>query len=190
MDISKYADSFATLLVGLVAFLTYLLTKRHERQNAAAIIIMDIRHAEQAVLSLVERGLVDRNIKPILHENNWAKYKHLFASRFSYDDLAALNRFFDSCVEIAEARKRMNESFYASINAKAALLQEKILMLEDLDSPTGLVNKNALITRFNNETYFFDPMDPKTIVLKNLELMGQPSTSTAFEKLKRIAKLG
>ena len=189
MDI-KYIDSLATVFVGLLALLTYWLTKRHEKQNAAAIIIMDIRHAEQVVLSLVERGSVDRNLKPILHENNWAKYKHLFASRFSYDDLAILNRFFDSCVEIAEARKRMNESFYASINAKASLIQEKIHAIKDLDSPTGLETKNALIKRFNNETYFFDPIDPKNIILQNLQLMGQPSSSPAFEKLKHIAKIG
>jgi hypothetical protein len=150
---------------------------------------MDIRHAEQVVLSIVERGSADRNLKIILHENNWAKYKHLFASRFSYDDLAALNRFFDSCVEIAEARKRMKESFFASINAKAALLQEKILTIEDLESPTGQATKNALINRFNTETYFFDPIDPKASIHQSLQLIGQPSSSPAFEKLKRIAKI-
>ena len=83
---------------------------------------MDIRHAEQVVVSLLERGFIDReSLKPILHENNWVKYKHLFAADFSYDDFSAINRFFDSCVEIAEARKRMNEVFYSAITAKAAL---------------------------------------------------------------------
>ena len=98
---AKYLDSLVTFIVGLVALATYWLTKRHEKQNAAAIIIMDIRHAEQVVVSIIERGSIDRNLKPILTENNWAKYKHLFASRFSYDDLASLNRFFDACVEIS-----------------------------------------------------------------------------------------
>lgn len=183
-----YFNSIVTAVVGLIALLVYWLTKRHEKESAAAIIIMDIRHAEQIIVSLIDRGVIDRaSLKPILHENNWAKYKHLFASSFSYDDLSTFNRFFDSCVEIAEARKRMNEVFYAAVNAKGVLLQEKVLEIEDLQSEDGQRKRAALIEKFNAETCAFDPIEPKNIVLQQLNLMGRPSNSIAFAKLKKIA---
>jgi hypothetical protein len=185
-----YFNSIVTFVVGLLALVVYGLSKRHEKKSAATIIVMDIRHAEQVVLSLLERGSVDRNLKPILHENNWAKYKHLFVSEFSYDDYAALNRFFDSCVEIAEAKRRMNEVIYSAVNAKGALLQQKILEISDIESLDGQESRAKLIAKFNAESYAFDPIDPKTTVLQNLSLMGRPSTSMAFIKLKKIAGIG
>ena len=84
----------------------------------------------------------------------------------------------------------MNEAFFAQINAKASLLQEKIFDIEDLDSAAGKEKREALINRFNNETFAFDPQDPKNIVMQSLSLMGRPSNSSAFAKLKRIAKIG
>ena len=96
-------NSVVTGIVGLVAFVVYWLQKREIKRNAATIVVMDIRHAEQVVQSILEKGMVDRFLKNILSENNWAKYKHLFASDLSSDDFAAFNRFFDSCVDISDA---------------------------------------------------------------------------------------
>jgi hypothetical protein len=183
----EYINALVTLIVGLLALVVYWLTKRSERKSAAIIIVLDIRHAEQVIVSLVERQAVDKSLKPILHENNWAKYKHLFASSFSYDDIEKLNRFFDSCVEIAEARRRMQEVFFAAVNAKAVLLQEKILDITDLDTPAGQEARIKVIAKFNSEAYAFDPQAPKDTVILNLQLMGRPSNAIVFEKLKKIA---
>lgn len=186
----EYLNALATLVVGTAAFFVYWLSKRHEKRSAAAIIVMDIRHAEQVIVSLLERGSIDRwSLKPILHENNWVKYKHLFAADFSYDDFAALNRFFDSCVEIADARRRMDEVFYAAISAKGALLQEKLMGIEDIESPEGQEKKKNLIARFDSEAQVFDPGEPRNKVMQNLNLMGRPSYSAAFPKLKKYAEI-
>jgi hypothetical protein len=122
--------SLITPFLGLVAIYVYWRTKKDAKKSAAAIIIMDIRHAEQVVLSIKERNLIDRNVKSILQENNWIKYKHLFVNNISSDDFLSFNRFFDSCVEIADARKRMKDVFYTSVNAKATLMQQKILIYQ------------------------------------------------------------
>ena len=84
----------------------------------------------------------------------------------------------------------MNEVFFAAVNAKAALLQEKVLALDDLDTPAGQEKRAKLIARFNTESTAFDPVDPKNTVLQNLQLMGKPSTSPAFAKLTAIAGMG
>src|SRR5690606_30326637 len=97
----EYLDSMVILIVGGVTILVFWLTKRSEKRNAATVIVMDIRHAEQVVQSLLEKGNIDKSLKRVLSENNWGRYKHLFATTFSPDDFAAFNRFFDACVEIS-----------------------------------------------------------------------------------------
>lgn len=183
----EYLNTTVTFLVGLVALVVYRLSKRTEKRNAAVIILMDIRHAEQVASSIRETMQVDRHIKTILYENNWEKYKHLFASDFAYDDFVALNRFFDSCSEIAQARLRMQEVFYAAVKAKATIMQEKIFSSEDPEAPISPTKALKWIELINKDENFFDPEDPKRIVRKHLSLMGTPSTSLAFHQLRKTA---
>lgn len=148
---------------------------------------MDIRHAEQIVLSILEKQVIDRTLKDILLENNWAKYKHLFASDFSHDDFAAFNRFFVACTEIADARRRMLEIFYANLNAKAAIVQQKLLEIDNPQSAEGQAKKQQLIAAVNSEEFVFEPHEPRGRILSSLQLMGRLSNTIAFEKLKKIA---
>lgn len=183
----EYLNSLITLIVGGVAFIVYWLTKKAEKRNAATIVIMDIRHAEQVVQSILEKGAVDTFVKNILLENNWEKYKHLFAGNFSQDDFSAFNRFFGACLEISEARSRMMEIFNAGLCAKAAVAQEMILDIEFPNTPEGQEKRNRIIKNINSETYNFDPDDPKARIFKSLQLMGRLSNTVAFEKLKKIS---
>lgn len=182
----EIVNSIVTLLVGLIALVVYRMTKRAEKRNAATIVVMDIRHAEQVVISILEKGMVDRNLKNILFENNWAKYKHLFASFLSSDDFSAFNRFFDSCVEISDATNRMREVFYASLNAKASIAQTKVFAVENLFSPEGQVKKNQIIAEINTEDFVFDPKEPRDRIFRSLQLMGRLSNTVAYEKLKKL----
>jgi hypothetical protein len=132
------------------------------------------------VLSILEKGMVDKSLKNILYENNWGKYKHLFASEFSYDDFAAFNRFFDACVEIADARRRMGEVFYASLTAKASIAQQKIFAIENISTPEGQTKKQQVIAEIDNETFVFDPQEPKTRIFRSLQLMEKYWGQSAF----------
>lgn len=182
-----YINSLVTFLVGGVALLVYWLTKINEKRNAATIILMDIRHAEKVVFSILEKGVVDNFLKNIITDNNWNKYKHLFVSEFSQDDFSAFNKFFDACIEISEARKNMLAIFNASLVAKAENLQQLLLNIEDPTSQDGKKAREKIINKVNNENYVFDPNDPKSRILRSLQLMGRLSNTTAFEKLKKIA---
>ena len=82
-------------------FFVFYLQNRNEKQAAAVIIVLDIRSAERIIREIKERFIVDRHIRSILRENNWAKYKHLFAKDFTQDDLLAFDRFFDGCNELS-----------------------------------------------------------------------------------------
>jgi hypothetical protein len=183
----EFFKSLITPLVGTVAYFVYRLNKRHEKKNAAIIILMDIRHAEQVVLSILEKGEADTLLKNIITENNWAKYKHLFASDFSQDEFLILNRFFESCVDISEARTRMLDIFNSGLRAKAEKLQQMLLDIDKPESPEGQEKRQQIISYANSEKYVFDPDDPKVRIYKSLQLMGRLSNTIAFEKLKAIS---
>jgi hypothetical protein len=176
-----------TLFVGGVALLVYWLSKRNEKRNAATIIIMDVRHAESVVTSILERGFVDKDTKDVLTENNWKKYKHLFASDFSQDDFVSFNRFFESCAEMSDARNRLKEIFYSGLNAKAVIMQEKVLSISELESVEGKAERDKIISQINKEFCVFDPSEPRDRIMKSLQLMGRLSNTVAFEKLKSKA---
>lgn len=184
---SDYINSAATLIVGTVAFVVYWLNKRNEKRNAATIILMDIRHAEQVVLSILEKGSIDTFVKDVITDNNWEKYKHLFAVNFSQDDFAAFNRFFGACVEISEARSRMLDVFHANLLAKAEKVQHLLLEIKEPDSSEGQEKRQSIINYACKESFVFDPDDPKAKVFRSLQLMGRLSNTTAFEKLKSVA---
>lgn len=181
----EFLNSIVTLLVGSIALIVYWLAKRNEKRNAATIIVMDIRHAESVVVSILEKGFVDKDTKDVLSENNWNKYKHLFASDFSQDDFVAFNRFFESCAEMSDAREKIRATFYSSLIAKAEMMQHKILNIDNLESVEGQKKKQQVINTLNNESYVFDPSEPKDRLIRHLQLMGRLSNTVAFEKLKR-----
>ncbi|MFZ5724031.1 MAG: hypothetical protein ACOY33_10285 [Pseudomonadota bacterium] len=183
----EYINSIVTLLVGGIALFVYWLTKRNEKRNAATIILMDVRHAEQVVLSILEKGAVDTVLKNIITENNWNKYKHLFASDFSQDDFSAFNRFFDSCIDISEARKSMLAIFNAGLISKAEYIQQLLLNIDNPASPQGQEARAKIINKANQESHVFDPDDPKGRIFRPLQLMGRLSNTVAFEKLRKIA---
>lgn len=189
IKLAELINGGITLVAGGFAYMVYYLKKSSEKRNAAIIVLMDIRHAEQIVQSILEKGAVDINLKNILLENNWGKYKHLFASDFSYDDFAAFNRYFDSCVEISDARQRIMEVFLANLTAKASVAQQKLLDISNGDTPGGREKREAEIKKINAESFTFAPDEPTVKIFQSVQLMGRLSNTVAFEKLRRLAKL-
>ena len=143
---------------------------------------MDIRHAELIVQSILEKG-IDMSTKDVMMQNNWGKHKHLFAKDLSQDQFSRFNDFFLSCVEASDARSRVREIFYTTLNEKARILQNKIYEL-DVKTPEAI---NSLTIEIGNGYGVFEPDEPRSRMLKNLQNMGSISGTTAYDKLKRIA---
>ncbi|EPU7923667.1 hypothetical protein [Vibrio parahaemolyticus] len=186
LEISPLLNVIVTLLAGLVALVVYLLAKRNEKRSAATILLMDIRNAESIVVSILDKGL-DYWTKEILVENNWNKYKHLFVRGFSNDEILAFNRFFDSCDEMSDARKRMRNLFYVTLETKAELMQQKIYDLDNPFSLEGQQKRAEIAAMINSEVDMFHANEPKDRFMKNLQLMGKLSYCSGFTKLKKIA---
>lgn len=179
-----------TLVAGLIALWVYQLNKKHQQQDAAILIVMDIRRAEQAQRSLMEKGSIDRTMKPFPTSANWLKGKHLFARTLVVDDLALIDRFFDGCEEIESARLSMVALFQATLLAKATASQEQLIELSKIADETERARQHdAVVAASKAAGYYFDADEPKERVAKVLLSMGRPSTSVGFSKLVQIAKI-
>lgn len=187
-QITDILNALVTLAVGLVALLIFKLQKADERQNAARIIVADVRHAEQVVLSMLERNHVDTWSKDLTRENNWAKYKHIFAGVLSSDDLVAFNRFFLAAAQMSDALARMREIHYAGLDEKSRIAQQKLAELPMSDEVTYQDGVNAIMAAINRSAPLFEPNEPRARYFMNLQQMGRLSTTPGFSVLRKIAK--
>lgn len=188
MDISDLFSGGVTFVVGLFAFLVYWLQKRAEKRSAAIVLIMDIRHTEQVISSVLERNTFDIWMGNPVGLVNWEKSKHLFASDLSSDEFSAFNRFFLAAGEISQAREDMRRVFMAGLEAKAAAVQERLCAL-NCESTNYDDDRKVIIETSSRENYMFDPDEPKNRLVRSLQSMGRLSNNHGFIKLKRIADM-
>lgn len=185
---SQFLNAAVTFLVGITAFVVYLVQKHHEAQNAARIIIADVRHAEQVVVAILERGQIDIWSKDLLRENNWAKYKHLLARFLSSDDLVAFNRFFLAAAQMSDALQRMREVHYAALDEKARITQQELTKVIWVDDADYSKKVNEIMNRINRSDPMFQPDEPRSRYFVNLQQMGRLSTTYGFSAMKKLAK--
>lgn len=174
------------VLVGLTALVVYWITKRGERRDAANILMMDIVRAEEVILLVREKNMLDMAQKTILTENNWTKYRHLFVSKLSYLEVVALNRFFDACTAIDAAQERMVAIYDAGLGAKATIIQEKIFSIQNLSTSKGQLEKQKNIAQVDQETHMFSPTQPREIMIRTINSMDTLVNTPVFAKLQKI----
>jgi hypothetical protein len=183
-----WVNPLVTLIAGFVAMFIYVVRKQHERRDAATLVVMDIRRAEQVLALIDENTSGDfRKLSRILFENNWAKHKHLFVSRLSMDDFALLNIFFDGCAQIDNARSALEDVFYENLRAKSGAIQGRIAAIANLATPEGQAERQRLIDSFGNDQYVYAPDEPKQRILRSRLLIHPITWTNAFERLKSIA---
>jgi hypothetical protein len=180
--------TFLAILTGWVALIVYRLDKRSKRRDAAIILLADIRKAEAAIYAILERGVFDRTMKPILKIDSWSQYKHLFVQEFSSDDIIAFDRFFSSCIEMEVQRETLVQIFISNLVAKVNATQERLLSMWMDDCEKYKEEKRALIIKWaDEEDYVFNPGEPVTHWLHALQTSGKISGRSGFEVLRRIA---
>lgn len=182
---TDYGSSLGALSV-LGVLGVFFLTKFTERKNAAIIVVMDIKNAEDLRELILYAKKVDIWVKEILPENNWRKYKQLFVSKLSDEDLSAINRFFDNCAQFDNAASLMKQVYLSNLNAKAKIFQEKLFKIEGASEDEVMIERDEVMADINKSSSEFIPGRPREIIFENLESMGRLSNTIAFEKLMRI----
>ena len=103
-----YLIDLLLVIVGLSAFVVYCAQKRAELLSAGTLIIGQIDLVEKNVSVLKNDHQLNNvavyNSKPIIKENMWEKYKHLFAKRLDGSEYEIVQQFFDYAEQLERSR--------------------------------------------------------------------------------------
>ena len=160
----KNMFDLALVIVGLVALLIYKLQNRDTMRNAASLIILQIDELFDRVLQIqsyiTDQGLNSKAFYeslPLMYENYWEKYKHLFVRKIDSKSYDRINLFYQYVSALEEQQRiivSLQRNFFfvkqnVLSNAECLLIIETLkemkgtcLSIEELKSVFDLSNDN------------------------------------------------
>jgi hypothetical protein len=187
---SNFFVGITTLVVGGFAIFLYYKQKRDHKRDTASIILMEIRHAEKVVERMKSSGVEISNVMEILlPTNNWVKFNHLFIKNLDRDELDLINNFYNKCAMIDIALGQIGIS--NQLEQKGNYIHNALVQLakESLDQVNFDARKKAFLDIIQKEPYIFRPDAPLKTISQGLNSLNPITTSSAGDKLKKIAKI-
>ncbi|MDK8193312.1 hypothetical protein QP794_24800 [Paenibacillus sp. UMB7766-LJ446] len=187
---SNFFQTTIILLVGFFAFVTYRMTKRDERKNAALLVIMELRSIEENLNKLKDSR--DYYVtSPVVTSNEWNTYKHLLVGNLDNDQYKTIDDLYNVATRIEQERRLIREQIEIIIKEKARAYQEQIISVaaQMWDQEKSLFDERA---RKIADLCFpsapeFKGKFPKELMEKLLHEYTPVMSTTAGEKLKKIA---
>ncbi len=106
--LSQYWSDLLLSIVGLSAIMVYYIQKRDACLVAGTLIVGQITLIEKSIISLKEDpqlgGISVFYSKPIIKDNMWEKYKHLFVKTLTSSEYEYVQKFFDHAEQLERAR--------------------------------------------------------------------------------------
>lgn len=182
-----YLNSIITLITGLLAWLIYLYKKRAEKKEIVTILLNEIRTAEKEISKLQKSNLVT-DYTFILPSNHWNNSQHLFTNNFDSDEMDKISEFFIACNLAEKSLKSIKSNVDIAITQKSRTIQDKLLeLISNSDNEASYkIEKEKIIKKYEAESYFFEPSDPKNKLVNHLANIDQLLTSSIGIKLKNI----
>ena len=187
---SSFFLAFITFCVGGFAIFLYIKQKRDYKSDATNIILMEIRDAEIEVRQMKTSGVqISNTIKKLLPTNNWSKYNYLFIKDLDRDELDLVNTFYNQCSAIDSALSQASMS--RQIENKGNNIQDMLVQIakDSISSADYELKKKNFLEIIEREAYVFKPNAPLNTIAQGLNGMALITTSTAGDKLKKIAKM-
>ncbi|MCW1888358.1 MAG: hypothetical protein KIH67_002280 [Candidatus Moranbacteria bacterium] len=194
-------SSFITLLVGSIAIFLYLKQKSDAKVQAARVILLEIRTAEDRIRLIKEmiKNQSSDDLPLVFTTKSWKVYSHLFVSDFDSDELKLINSFYDYGDLIEEFGKKDNNFFWVNTEEKAKVLQQIIGQViegyyeegADIQNFEEKIVKKLNFIRKGFDSYGFTYSPQRTVgeMQNYLEKIDYITTSTCGAKLKKIAKM-
>ena len=148
-----YFMGIVTLVVGLFVFVVYWLRRRAYRQDAANVLLGEVRTAQDQLQKVqdhvarfqaendpdVEVGLIPAHLI-LMPDQSWSKYKHLFTRKIDRHTYDALANFYEKTVTYDRAVDYNNGAFAKneeSIRSNVArmALDQSITAIDELEDP-------------------------------------------------------
>lgn len=190
-----------TLLVGSFAIYLYLKQKQDYKRDAANIILMEIRNAEDCIERVKSTKFIDQN-KVLLLNHAWSKYNYLFINDFDRDEWDTVSNFYNQCRLYDEAVKQLKNIGPLQIEQKVGYVQKTLVDLakefsekkfsENKEENEEIIKayddkKKKFLDKVEKESYIFPPSQPITDATEHLANIEKITTSTIGMKLKKIA---
>lgn len=202
-------NPFVTFAVGISAFIIYIFQKDDFKQDAANIILIEIRNAERMIDKLItwvnaQHDPSDISDTTLLPTNNWPKYTYLFVKDLDIDDIELVNSFYEKCFIVDKSLSRLNianqldqkANHIHSIVSQIAYETSKLIptsipiKIEEVENMRNDFNfkKEKFLKIIEADGYRFSPGKPTVDVVNTLKTIQKITTSSVGDKLKKIAK--
>lgn len=193
----------ATILTGTVAIGIYFYQKKDAKIQAARVLLIEIRTAEERVNQIKEQ-IANSSISDfpsVLMSNSWKAYSHLFVSDFDVDEMKIMNSFYDCCEVIEDFSKRNNNFFWITTEEKARVLQQMLAktieetlknnLSQDIEEFKKSIDskRDFIRTAFDHHGFVYTPQKTIDEINKHLSKVPIITTSSCGLILKKIAKL-
>lgn len=189
-------SSFSTLLVGGIAIYLYLIQKKDTKIQAARVLLLEIRTAEERISQIkeeVQDGLL-HDLPSVFPTKSWKIYSNLFVSDFDQDELRSISLFYDYCELIEDFAKRNNDFFWVTTEERARIIQQKLadLVIHSQTTEESIdldLAKQKILDAFANDSYLYSPQKTINEIKKYSEKINAITTTSVGIKLKKIANM-
>lgn len=138
----NYFSGFATLITGLVAIGLYYWEQRGKKQDAAKIIIQEIRRAEDLINEYKEHGSY-KFTKKIIATNSWAKNIHYFVSDLPQDGVDKISNLYSTGEYLDSIIAKVSDQvFEDQVNSYKAEINQVATQLQNNQNPTASITAN------------------------------------------------
>lgn len=189
---SNFFIALITLLVGGIAIFLYLKQKWDTKIQAARVLLIEIRTAEDRIVQIKEK-IESHNtddFPSVFPTKSWKKYSNLFVGDFDVDEMKLISTFYDYCELIEEFCRRNNQFFWITTEERARVVQQSVgqLLIEAKGIPSE--SDKEVIEKISNHNFgMYAPYKPIGSIEKYLSKVVSVTTTIAGEKLKRLAKM-
>ena len=130
LDTNRFLG-MVTICVGLFAFRVYGIQKEDEKKNAAIIVLMEIRNAENSIKTMREKKLIAGYSLSVLPVSSWSKFSHLFVRDLDADELNSLNDFYRNCSLVEGLLRKLDDAHDMYMQEKWKVVLPRLLELSE-----------------------------------------------------------
>ncbi len=190
---SNFFVGFATVATVFGAVWIYTRQKNAEKQQIAALLVNEVRNAEQAIQALKIRSQATEIPEIIiLPQNSWVKYSHLFIKDLDPDQIDSINRFYFDAERANYIVNRGNtlDLFLTNIKYRTEAAHLKVIDIIDKTNEKDLAKE---IKKFSDKFYakdspfHYSPIGFLTMLDNHLKNITFILDAPAGIKLKELA---